>query len=151
MSYYPILSAPFCNGKTTLYNFPPNSWESVDNVDQVVSLTFSKDGFWHSKAIEKLKYQEYKIFNYSDIAKLTPDGALPLLSLSKEGLPEISPELPVINFNHTITPAHRATLSLQSKFSETVTKERLTHFLPRDRCCRFHHLCRSTTILRIIF
>jgi hypothetical protein len=75
MSYYPILSAPYCTGKTTLYNFPPNSWESADKCDQVVSLTCIKDGLWHSKIIGKLKYQEYKVVDYSDIVDLTPDGA----------------------------------------------------------------------------
>jgi len=119
MSYYPILSAPYCTGKTTLYNFPPNSWESGDKCDQVVSLTHIKDGLWHSKIIGKLKYQEYKVVDYSDIVDLTPDGAMALLSLTKEGLPEISTELPALNCNHTSMPAYRATLSLQSEFSET--------------------------------
>lgn len=119
MSYYPILFAPYCSGKTTLYNFPPNSWEPTEKCDQFVSLTFIKDRLWHSKTIDKLKYQEYKVIDYSDIVDLKSDGALRLLSLSKEKLPKISKELPVLNCNHTCTPAFRATLSLRSKFSET--------------------------------
>ena len=119
MSYYPILSAPYCKGRTTLYNFPPNNWEPTDKCDQFVSLTYIKDGLWCSKTIDKLKYQEYKVINYSDIFDLKSNSALALLSLSKEDLPKTSRELPVINFNQTNTPASRATLSLQSKFSET--------------------------------
>ena len=119
MSYYPILSAPYCSGKTTLYNFSPNNWEPTDKCDQFVSLTYIKDGLWHSHTIDKLEYQEYKVIAYSDVVDLIYDGALVFLSLSKEELPETSRELPVINCNHTSTPAYRATLSLQSKFSET--------------------------------
>jgi len=55
MSYYPILKAPYCIGKTTLYNFPPNNWESVDKCEQIVSLTYIKDELWHSESLGKLE------------------------------------------------------------------------------------------------
>lgn len=119
MSYYPILKAPYCSGKTTLYNFSPNNWESVYKCEQIVSLTYIEDGLWHSRAIGKLKYQSYKVVDYSDVVDFIPDGALAFLSLSKEELPETSAELPVLNCNHTNTPAYRATLGLKSVFTET--------------------------------
>ena len=137
MSYYPILSAPYCTGRTTLYNFPPNSWEPIDKCDQFVSLTYIKDGLWYSKTIDKLKYQEYKVINYSDIIDLKSDSALGLLSLSKEELPEKSRELPDTNCNHTSTPAYRATLSLQSKFSETCYQGEVDPFSPKGSMLTF--------------
>ena len=105
MSYFPILKAPYCIGKTTLYNFSPNNWELVDKCEQTVSLTYIKDDLWYSVALEKLVYQAYKVVKHNDISNLIPDGALALLSLSKEELPRTSAELPVLNCSHSgVTP-----------------------------------------------
>ena len=43
MSYYPILKAPYCTGKTTLYNFPPNDWEGARNDKKVINLSYIDD------------------------------------------------------------------------------------------------------------
>ena len=105
MSYFPILKAPYCIGKTTLYNFSPNNWELVDKCEQTVSLTYIKGDLWHSVALEKLAYQAYKVVKHNDVSDLIPDGTLALLSLSKEELPRTSAELPVLNCSHSgVTP-----------------------------------------------
>ncbi len=119
MSYYPILSAPYCTGKTTLFNFSPNNWQSAYKCKQVVSLTYIEDDAWHSKTIGELEYQSFKVINHSDVVDLIPNGALALLSLSKDELPKVSVELPVLNCNRTSVPSYRATLSLNSKFTQT--------------------------------
>lgn len=137
MSYYPILKAPYCIGKTTLYNFPPNNWESVDKCEQIVSLTYIKDELWHSESLGKLKYQSYRAIDYSGISNLIPDGALALLSLSKEGLPETSKELPVLKCNHTNVPNYRATLSLRSEFTETSYQGEIDPFPPQASMLTF--------------
>jgi len=137
MSYYPILTAPYCSGKTTLYNFPPNDWESVDKCNQVVSLTYIKDGLWHSKSIEELRYQSYKVVNHSDIVDLIPDGALALLSLSKGELPDTSKDLPVLSCNHTNVPNYRATLSLKSASTETSYQGEIDPFPPQASMLTF--------------
>ena len=118
MSYFPILKAPYCTGSTTLYNFSPNNWELVDKCEQIVSLTYIKDDLWHSVALEKLACQAYKVVKHNDISNLIPDGALALLSLSKEELPRTSAELPVLSCNHTNVPNYRATLGLESASTE---------------------------------
>jgi hypothetical protein len=128
MSYFPILKAPYCTGSTTLYNFSPNNWELVDKCEQTVSLTYIKGDLWHSVALEKLAYQAYKVVKHNDISDLIPDGALALLSLSKEELPGTSAELPVLNCSHTYMPMSRATLGLDSSFTTTVYQGEINPF-----------------------
>ncbi|MBT5400702.1 hypothetical protein HOL24_09195 [bacterium] len=128
MSYFPILKAPYCTGSTTLYNFSPNNWELVDKCEQTVSLTYIKDDLWYSVALEKLAYQDYKVVKHNDISDLIPDGALALLSLSKEELPRTSEELPVLNCSHTYVPMSRATLGLKSSFTTTVYQGEINPF-----------------------
>ena len=119
MSYFPILKAPYCTGETTLYNFPPNNWESVDQVEQYVNLTYIQDNLWHSVTLDKLDYQAYTKINNNDVANLIPKDALPLLSLSKTKLPKISEQLPILDCNHTVVPEYRSTLGLKSNFTTT--------------------------------
>ena len=128
MSYFPILKAPYCSGSTTLYNFSPNNWELVDKCEQTVSLTYIKEDLWYSVALEKLAYKAYKVVKHNDISDLIPEGALALLSLSKEELPRTSAELPVLNCSNTYMPMSRATLGLDSSFTTTVYQGEINPF-----------------------
>ncbi len=119
MSYYPILKAPYCRGQTTLYNFPPNNWESKSKITQYVNLTYAKDGLWHSMTVDELDYNTYKKVNYKDISSIIPEGVLPLLSLSKTRLPKTSEQLPILDCDHTSVPAYRSTIELKSNFTTT--------------------------------
>ena len=119
MSYYPILSAPYCTGETTLYNFSPNNWEPTKKIKQYVNLTYAQDSLWHSIVLDELDYQSYKKLNNKDIVDLIPEGVLPLLSLSKTKLPKISEQLPILDCNHTVVPEYRSTLGLKSNFTTT--------------------------------
>jgi hypothetical protein len=78
--------------------------------------------------LEKLAYQAYKVVKHNDISDLIPDGALALLSLSKEELPGTSAELPVLNCRHTYMPMSRATLGLKSSFTTTVYQGEINPF-----------------------
>lgn len=137
MSYYPILSAPYCTGKTTLFNFPPNDWQSVNRCKQLVSLTYIEDNVWHSRIIGELEYQSFKVINHSDVVDLIPDGALALLSLSKDELPKTSLELPVLNCSRTSMPSYRATLGLNSKFTQTSYQGEIDPFPPQASLLTF--------------
>ena len=128
MSYYPILTAPYCSGKTILYNFPPNNWESADRCKQHINLTYIEDGLWHSKTMGKMEYNSYREFTHNDIVGLMPDGALALLSVTKNKLPKVSEVLPVLTQNHTYIPMHRATLGLESEFTTTSYQGELDPF-----------------------
>ena len=119
MSYYPILTAPYCMGQTTLYNFPPNNWELSDRGLKYVSLTYIQDNQWHSRTLDTLDNGQCKSVKYNDLNGLMPEDCLPLLSLSAQQLPKISNELPSILFNQTITPNHRSSLALNSRFAKT--------------------------------
>jgi len=114
MSYFPILNAPYCMGETTLYNFPPNNWESTKCVDQYVSLTYIKNNLWHSVTLDKLSYLSYIKISGNNIVDLAPEGVLPLLSLSSVELPKVSKELPILSCSHTVVPEYRSTLGLRS-------------------------------------
>ena len=137
MSYYPILSAPYCSGKTTLYNFTPNNWELADRCKQYVNLTYIKDGEWCSRVIGEIEYGHCKEFTYNDIRNTISNGALPLLSLTKNKLPEISEILPALTQNHTYEPMHRATLGLESKFTATSYQGELDPFPPQASMLTF--------------
>ncbi|MDC0239179.1 hypothetical protein OAK82_02245 [Candidatus Thioglobus sp.] len=137
MSYYPILNAPYCSGETTLYNFPPNNWEPADKVNQYVNLTFTQDGIWRSLTLGNLDYQAYKKIDNNDVTNLIPEGALPLLSLSKSMLPRTSKELPVLNCNHTVVPAYRSTLSLKSDSATTSYQGEVNPFPPQASLLTF--------------
>jgi len=119
MSYFPILSSPYCIGRTTLHNFSPNNWETFDRKKKFVNLTYSKDGFWTSKLIDELQYGKSKIIDFVEISSLMSHDTLPLLSLTKEPLPETSKVLPELSPNLCSYPMHRATLELVSKSSTT--------------------------------
>jgi hypothetical protein len=137
MSYYPILKAPYCTGEVTLYNFPPNNWESVDQVEQYVNLTYIQDNLWHSVTLNKLNYQAYIKIDNNDIVNLIPEGALPLLSLSKSKLPKTSKELPVLDCNHTVVPEYRSTLGLKSGFVTTSYQGEVNPFPPQASLLSF--------------
>jgi len=119
MSYFPILSAPYCYGKTTLFNFAPNNWQSQDKCQKFISLTYIEDGLWHSRTIGKIDYHTFKVISHSDVVNIIPDGAMALLSLSKNELPETSIELPMLDSIRTSMPNSRATLGLKSEFAQT--------------------------------
>jgi hypothetical protein len=131
MSYYPILRAPYCTGKTTLYNFPPNNWESFSKIDRYISLTYLYDEIWHSKTLCTLKNQTYKTVHYSDISSLVPSQSLPLLSLSSQPLEEESSTLPLPIIQKTITPNNRASLELYSKYTNTSYQGEIDPFPPK--------------------
>jgi hypothetical protein len=128
VSYYPIITAPYCRGKTILYNFSPNNWESADRFNQHINLTYIEDGLWHSKTMGRIDYDSYKEFTYNDIVSLIPDGALALFSVTKNKLPEASEVLPVLTKNHTYMPMHRATLGLESEYTTTSYQGELDPF-----------------------
>mgnify|MGYP006079095991 CR=1 FL=1 len=137
MSYYPILSAPHCNGKTTLYNFSPNNWERAVRCRKIINLTYVDGDKWHSKVLGDLDYGGFKEFSYEDVAKFIPDGALPLLSLTIEELPISSKSLPVLKPNHTVTPMERATLSLESIGMSTSYQGEINPFPPQASLLTF--------------
>ena len=119
MSYYPILNAPYCSGKTVLYNFSPNNWEPSYKGKQYVNLTYIQDGSWRSFVLDELNYQAFKTIYHEDVISLIPEGGMPFLSLSRTKLPKKSKKLPVVDCNHTVTPEYRATLGLKSNYTET--------------------------------
>jgi len=137
MSYFPILNAPYCNGQTVLYNFPPNNWEATFELEQYIHLTFIKDEIWHSIFLDKLPYKAFKKINNVDIINLIPKGSLALLSLSKDPLPATSEKLPILSCNHTIVPEYRSTLSLKSNFSQTSYQGELNPFPPKASLLSF--------------
>ena len=100
----------------------------MDKCEQTVSLTYIKEDLWYSVALEKLAYKAYKVVKHNDISDLIPEGALALLSLSKEELPRISAELPVLNCSHTYMPMSRATLGLDSSFTTTAYQGEINPF-----------------------
>ena len=127
MSYFPILTAPFCSGRTTIYNFPPNNWENLSKPSKLVNLTWSAEGIWHSVTIDELSYGMAKSYTKFDIPTTLPDDILPLLSLSSSPFPECSEILPSAPSPNQL-PTWRASLELFSESASTSYQGELDPF-----------------------
>jgi len=127
MSFFPILSAPSCVGRTTLSNFPPNNWEHLSKRPVFVNLTWSSDSLWHSFTFEELPFGMAKSYTLSDIPSNIPEGVLPLLSLSSSPLPERSEVIPSVPRPNQL-PSWRASLELFSESASTSYQGELDPF-----------------------
>ena len=127
MSFYPVFEAPGCTGLTTLYNFPPNNWETVSKEHRLVNLTWAEDGAWHSVTIGELAFGEMRSFSRADVDSYLPDDALPLLSMASSAYPECSESLPT-GMHGTHLPNWRATLGLVSPLTSTSYQGELDPF-----------------------
>jgi hypothetical protein len=127
MSFYPLLKAPGCSGKTTLCNFPPNNWEDIRKESRCVNLTWAHNGVWRSVKLGELAFGAMQEFTYVDVAAHVPEGTLPLLSLAPSPFPEYSNSLPA-GIHGTATPSWRAALCLESPFFSTCYQGELDPF-----------------------
>ena len=127
MSYFPILSAPYCKGRTTIYNFPPNNWEYLSRRSKYVNLTWHCDGLWHSITLDELPHGMSRSYSKSDFPTSTDGDHLLLLSLSRSPLPRYSDVLPTVPAPSQY-PAWRGSLELFSKFASTSYQGELDPF-----------------------
>ena len=114
MSFYPVLSAPGCSGRTTLYNFAPNNWEEVRRASRTVYVTWTDGGSWRSYLLGELAWGQSRCVFSEELDRIVPRGALPLLSLTDSELPAQSALLPDFGAHRTSSPAWRSTLELVS-------------------------------------
>jgi len=129
MAFYPIINAPFCNGLTTLCNFPPNNWEGLFNRSQYIHATFLDNGLWNSVYLGKLKNNESRSFQVKDFDFISNTDDLILLSLSENLLEKTSHELPrIVQSEVYRNPVWRASLKLVSEFTETSYQGELNFF-----------------------
>jgi hypothetical protein len=119
MSFYPILKGPHSKGWTTLCNFPPNNWEVWDSSEKYINVTWAEDGNWRTENVGKLAFNGIRTFSFDDLLKVTPQGVLPLLSLTPSNLPTHSDSLPHTEAIRTVMPAWRATLGLSTEHAST--------------------------------
>jgi len=127
MQFYPILQAPGCLGKTTLYNFPPNNWEYYPRCTQIVNLLWIANGAWHSVMIDELSYGSMRRYDHSDFSAFIEQDVFCLLCLTNSPLPRSSQLLPDI-IQTTTTPTWRATLELSTTTSSTSYQGELSPF-----------------------
>lgn len=118
MSFFPILSAPSCTGRTTLFNFPPNNFEYLSRRPQFVNLTWSTGEIWQSICIDELPYGTSRSYTLHDLPINIPKGRAPFLSLTNSLLPETSETLPP-SPPLTQLPHWRATLELLTSKAST--------------------------------
>jgi hypothetical protein len=137
VSYFPILKAPYCTGQTTLYNFPPNNWESIYKDSQTINLSYTDGIYWHSLVLGELAYGDCQVIKYQEVQDLIPDNSLPLLSLSQNKLDKTSKELPQLVSNQTNVPMHRSTLGLVSQYTTTSYQGELDSFPPKASLISF--------------
>jgi hypothetical protein len=114
MAFFPILSAPSCSGRATLYNFAPNNWEQVRRVTRKVYVTWSDGEVWRSQCVGELGWGQSKCVSAVELDHIVSTGAFPLLSLTEAKIPARSMLLPLFDAPHTSCPAWRSTLELVS-------------------------------------
>ena len=119
MSYYPILAAPYCKSRVTLYNFPPNNWEYSNETNQYIHHSFIKDGKWNHELIDELSFGKCQIIDPSSCDLSLSKDSINLLSLSEVKLPNTSKILPKLSTTKTNKPDWRSTLELFSDSSKT--------------------------------
>lgn len=119
MSYYPLLRAPHCHGKTTLYNFSPNNWEGVKKVSQYLHLSTVVNNKWQHTLIDELSYGQHKVISGNEPNFALLNDSIALLSLSETMLPEATDVLPKLQTSQTFMPNWRASLGLYSQSSQT--------------------------------
>lgn len=120
VSYYPLLNLPDISGWTTIYNFPPNNWELLSCSDQWVNATFIHKNQWVTKNLGKLTANSVKTFTVGDLCQLASSRSLIFFSLTKiPNYNHSSIVLPKLNNHRTFTPVWRATIGLNSGFTQT--------------------------------
>jgi len=127
MSYFPILTAPHCNGRTTIYNFSPNNWESLSKQSQYINLTWPSNGLWHSITLDELPHGMSRSYTKSDLPANSVSDHLALLSLSLRPLPRYSDVLPTVP-NPSQYPAWRSSLELYTHCASTSYQGELEPF-----------------------
>ena len=118
MSFYPVLTAPGCDGWTTLCNFPPNNWEVKNSKRMYVHVSWVEDNLWHTEKIGILENNQVQTVYTSELCNIVPDTSLSFLSLGTHNISCVSNELPKLDMLKTTTPAWRATLGLSTKNSK---------------------------------
>lgn len=118
MSFYPLLKAPGCRGKTTLCNFSPNNWEYIQKKDKLIYVTWADGEVWRSINIGELRYNQTIIIDEEYINKYVSSDALMLLSITDKQIAEISKTIPVVK-SPTTMPAWRGSLGLENSYTST--------------------------------
>ena len=137
MSYYPILKAPDAHGWTTLCNFAPNNWEVTRNSAMSVNVTWPSADGWVTKSLTMLEPHAMRTFTSADIARLVPEDALALLSLTLSVPPAFSDSLPKLGTLQTTVPAWRATLGLSTTTGQTSYQGEIDPFTPQGTLLTF--------------
>ena len=120
MPYFPLLTAPGCTGRTTVFNFPPNNWEKQSKNKKFVNLTWQHGSKWKTVVIDEIQYGEFKVYDESTLVSYTSSSNLALLSLSNTVFPSTSLSLPPSNLYFEV-PTWRASLELLSLSTSTST------------------------------
>jgi hypothetical protein len=128
MSYYPLLSAPGCEGWVGLSNFSPNNWEVRQRQPQFVNVTWASNDVWVTKNLGTLDPGASRRITASDIADFVPAQALALLSLTRTSPPAESSALPKLDIAQTVIPAWRAALGLATSETQTSYQGELDPF-----------------------
>ena len=137
MSFYPILSAPGCEGWVGLSNFPPNNWEVKSRRSQFINVTWISNGIWKTKNIGILPDGACATIKARDVSHFVPNNVLGLISLTRSVPPEESLLLPMLDVGQTTVPAWRATLGLASKSAKTSFQGELDPFSPQGTLLTF--------------
>jgi hypothetical protein len=137
MSFFPLLSAPNCNGWVGLSNFSPNNWEINHSNSQCINVTWASNGIWTTKNLDVLTQGHFRNITASDLVGIVPKDSLPLLSLTSSPMAEKSDLIPQIDSQQNILPVWRATLGLSSSLAKTSYQGELEAFPPQGSLLTF--------------
>jgi hypothetical protein len=125
-------------GFVTLCNFSPNNWESHACKEQIIHVTWAKDGLWFSKSLGSLEPEKFLTICSDDIESIVPDDSIVLFSLAHAPLPLASPFLPELDSCCATFPMWRATLGLSSgSYEQTSYQGEIDPFPPNGTLLTF--------------
>lgn len=115
MSYYPILTAPGCEGVTTVFNFAPNNWEERHKVSRFLNVTYREGDAWRNSSLGAVEYGASVSTTRADLSALincSADDTTFYLWFGFEPAQRLTDNLPKVSIPVTSVPTWRASLKL---------------------------------------
>jgi len=140
MAFFPLANTSKAPGFCTLYNYPPNNWEPIEECQKFVWAMYSDGKNWITKNLGQIGIGKSKTFYYTDIYQggTTNTQPLILLQFRKTPLAKLLTVLPDHEFTYNKTPEWRATVGFTLNKSQTSYQGEINPFPPKASLLTFH-------------
>ena len=137
MIYFPMVTAPDCEGWNSINFFPPNEWENKIESKLNLYLLTIENSHWTSTLIEKSNKNKTLIITEDEISKITNSNKLKVFCLSSTELPNKSSTLMMPNFTSTSIPTWRSSIGIKNKTNSSSYQGEMIAFKPKSSFLTF--------------